>query len=77
MQEQLQKQFQTEGHKAFLNEASVTNWKDPEKKAKDIGCKHQKQLDLMIIILQRVCVVFCLFIGFYFRLIIIFTATFF
>ena len=33
MQEQLQKQFQTEGHKAILNKASVTNWKDPEKKS--------------------------------------------
>ena len=41
MQEQLQKQFQTEGHKAFLNEASVTfidkiDRKDPEKKRKTL-----------------------------------------
>ena len=44
MQEHLYKHFQMEGHKGFLNEASVTfidkiDGKDP-KKEKDIGCEH-------------------------------------
>ena len=44
MQEHLYKYFQTEGHKGFLNEASVTfidktDGKVP-KKEKDIGCEH-------------------------------------
>ena len=44
MQEHLYKHFQMEGHKGFLNEASVTfidktDGKDP-KKEKYIGCEH-------------------------------------
>ena len=44
MQEHSYRHFQTEGHKGFLNEASVTfidktDGKGP-KKEKDIGCKH-------------------------------------
>ena len=44
MQEHLYKHFHTEGHKGFLNEASVTfidktDGKDP-KKEKGIGCEH-------------------------------------
>ena len=45
MQEHLHKYFQTEGHKSFLNEASVTfidktDGKDPPKKEQDIECEH-------------------------------------
>ena len=44
MQEYLYKHFQTEGHKSFPNEASVTftdktDEEDP-KKENDIGCEH-------------------------------------
>ena len=47
MQEHLYKHFQTEGHKSFLNEASVTfidktDRKD-SKKEKDIGYEQWKQ----------------------------------
>ena len=42
--EHLYKHFQTESHKGFLNEASVTfidkRMKKIRKKEKDIGCEH-------------------------------------
>ena len=51
--------FRSDGHKGFLNEASVTFVDNAEgkdsKKEKDIGCEQWKRWNIMVLILQIVC----------------------